>query len=412
MFCERNFRESYPTEDCRLRRLSFKISRFYFLVILLIIKGISGQTFNIQGNVVTEDLTPVKYAAVTFIDQNDTTQRFSTVTDTLGDYRLSVTTAIDHLDFNLPSTIELAQNYPNPFSGSTLIRYQTAKSAEVSIKIYNLLGQEVRELKSPSHAAGVYGLTWDGKDNYSKLVASGIYFYQLQAGNEIKVKKMLYGLGGANTYTGSDLNSMNYIRASSLPMELNKEKKISVNTGTFSVKIENTDSTRPRIIQEEISDIDVKQDMSLYFHVEPDTSRILWGQSIEHIEIGFDSLSVIKELGPPSYILDGDFNGYILCYDVGRLKYTFVTISKDPYFGLGVISVVVEGPYPGTTIEGVGINSERDFVINAIGNPDTTKNEGDPLFYDVYYYAKNRFVNNYEYNLIKRIVMNPPNSKP
>jgi len=74
MFCERNLRESYPTEDCRLRRLSFKISRLYFWVILLVIKGISGQTYNIQGNITTEDLTPVKYASVTLIDQNDTTQ--------------------------------------------------------------------------------------------------------------------------------------------------------------------------------------------------------------------------------------------------------------------------------------------------------------------------------------------------
>jgi len=269
MFCERNLRESYPTEDCRLRRLSFKISRLYFLVIFLVIKGIPGQTSSIRGNILTEDLTPVRYASVTFINQNDTTQRFSTITDTTGYYQLSVTTAIDHLDFNLPSTIELSQNYPNPFSGSTSIHYQIAKSAEVSIKIYNLLGQEVRELKAAPHIAGIYGLIWDGRDNRGKRVAPGVYFYQLRAGNEIKVKKMLYGLCGTNGYIGNNFNSMNSMAISFRPMELNKENKLSVNVGTFSVKVENTDRTRPRIISQQFNYVTIRGDTTLDFVVIP-----------------------------------------------------------------------------------------------------------------------------------------------
>ncbi|MBU0712280.1 T9SS type A sorting domain-containing protein [bacterium] len=164
---------------------------------MIILRQINGQTFNIQGNV-SSSLLPVRFAAVTFINQNDTRQRFSTVTDSLGNYRLSVTTAIDHLDFILPSTVELAQNYPNPFSGTTLISYQLNKSAEVSIKIYNLLGREVRELKATPHIAGAYGLLWDGRDGHGKRVAPGVYFCQLHTGNEIKVKKMLYGIGGTD----------------------------------------------------------------------------------------------------------------------------------------------------------------------------------------------------------------------
>jgi len=73
-------------------------SKLCYLFILIILRQINGQTFNVQGNVFTEIATPVKFASVTFINQSDST---STITDTLGDYRLSVTTAIDHLDLIL-----------------------------------------------------------------------------------------------------------------------------------------------------------------------------------------------------------------------------------------------------------------------------------------------------------------------
>jgi hypothetical protein len=229
--------------------------------------NIYGQPFNIQGTITTEDLIPVKYASVTFIDQNDTTQRFSVITDTAGYYQLDVTTAIDHLDFKLPSTIELAQNYPNPFSGSTLIRYQITQPEKVCIKIYNILGQEVRTYKSAYHPAGTFSTIWDGRDNDGKRLAAGIYFCQLQVGNEVKVKKMLYGLGGRDTYTESNLNSMNSRMVYSSPMKLNKENKLSVTARTFTVQVENTDKTRPRILSVKFPDVVIQQDTTINFQV-------------------------------------------------------------------------------------------------------------------------------------------------
>ncbi len=88
------------------------------------------------------------------------------------------------------SGFRLDPNYPNPFNPSTTIRYQTALSGTVSLKIYNMLGQEVRTLVNAAQTAGEHTVQWDGKDHAGKAVSSGIYIYRLQAGNFAKSNKM------------------------------------------------------------------------------------------------------------------------------------------------------------------------------------------------------------------------------
>ncbi|GEM_PF-1867716 len=85
----------------------------------------------------------------------------------------------------------LNQNYPNPFNPSTVISYQLAVSSEVSLKIYNLLGQEVRTLVKSRQSAGEYSVLWDGNDNKGLAVSSGIYIYRLTAGKSVQSKKMV-----------------------------------------------------------------------------------------------------------------------------------------------------------------------------------------------------------------------------
>jgi len=80
-----------------------------------------------------------------------------------------------------PGTFILHQNYPNPFNPSTTIPFTLARSAEISLKIYNTLGQEVRALFNGRKDNGQYTLPWDGRDNLGRLVASGIYFCKLSA---------------------------------------------------------------------------------------------------------------------------------------------------------------------------------------------------------------------------------------
>ena len=85
----------------------------------------------------------------------------------------------------------LLNNYPNPFSQSTVISYQLSESSKITLKIYNISGQEIRTLVNEKQIAGKHSVTWNGKDSNNKNVSSGIYLYKLSAGKETKIKKML-----------------------------------------------------------------------------------------------------------------------------------------------------------------------------------------------------------------------------
>jgi hypothetical protein len=91
----------------------------------------------------------------------------------------------------LPGEWALHQNYPNPFNTSTEIRYQIPEDEHVSLKIFNLLGQEVRELVNSNQETGRYIVTWDGTSNKGQEVASGLYFCRLRTGNFGKTIKMV-----------------------------------------------------------------------------------------------------------------------------------------------------------------------------------------------------------------------------
>ncbi len=78
---------------------------------------------------------------------------------------------------------ELGQNWPNPFNPTTIINYELRiKNSPVrtTLKVYNILGQEVKTLVSEEQRAGSYEVIWDGRDNRGKPVASGVYFYRLE----------------------------------------------------------------------------------------------------------------------------------------------------------------------------------------------------------------------------------------
>lgn len=97
-----------------------------------------------------------------------------------------VTSVNDAKNQAMPIRFDLGQNYPDPFNPSTKISYSIPTTGLVTLKVYNILGQEVATLFSGMRNAGNYEETFDG----SKL-ASGVYFYRLQTGNQTLVKKML-----------------------------------------------------------------------------------------------------------------------------------------------------------------------------------------------------------------------------
>jgi len=93
----------------------------------------------------------------------------------------------------VPQHYRLSQNYPNPFNPATRIEYQLpvhTAQVRVSLKIYNVMGQEVRTLVNELQQPGYYAVTWDGRDSSGSEVATGIYFYRLAAGAFTATRRM------------------------------------------------------------------------------------------------------------------------------------------------------------------------------------------------------------------------------
>ena len=97
----------------------------------------------------------------------------------------------------LLKTFYLSQNYPNPFNPSTKIKYEIPERSFVTIKVYDLLGNEIATLVNEEKPTGTYEVEFSPKSSIKHLPAgrqgsaSGIYFYQLRAGNYVETKKML-----------------------------------------------------------------------------------------------------------------------------------------------------------------------------------------------------------------------------
>ena len=86
----------------------------------------------------------------------------------------------------LPTEFLLSQNYPNPFNSSSVLKYSIPKSSQVTLKIFNTLGEEIETLVNEEKPAGTYELTWNAAN-----LPSGVYFYRLQAGDFVQIRKMI-----------------------------------------------------------------------------------------------------------------------------------------------------------------------------------------------------------------------------
>jgi PKD repeat protein len=93
---------------------------------------------------------------------------------------------------NLPDKFELSQNYPNPFNPVTSIRYALPEQSMVKLTIYDMLGQEVITLVNKTEEAGYKSVNWNGLNQHGQLVSTGIYFYRIQAGTFLQIRKMIF----------------------------------------------------------------------------------------------------------------------------------------------------------------------------------------------------------------------------
>jgi hypothetical protein len=107
--------------------------------------------------------------------------------------RDTLNTSVDYPppDEQLPRSYSLGQNYPNPFNSGTRIDFDLESSVDVKIEIYNILGQRVRTLVDEPRKFGRHSVIWDGKDDASAQVSSGVYFYRMKAGSIVEHRKMV-----------------------------------------------------------------------------------------------------------------------------------------------------------------------------------------------------------------------------
>ena len=157
---------------------------------LVIVAGKFGQSLSAPSMALEIDLsTRQKQNLVSVIDQLLADPQRSATEEML----LEVLQAI--LPEELPATSRLLANYPNPFNPETWIPFELSQDSVVSISIYNARGQCIRQLELGMVAAGRYvtedkSAYWDGKTEDGEAVASGTYFYQIEAGKYTAIRKM------------------------------------------------------------------------------------------------------------------------------------------------------------------------------------------------------------------------------
>ena len=161
------------------------------------VTSISGSTLQLpSGSYTITNQTSVVDNNFNFINLNQVSAGQQVVVWSTIDASLNRTTLQLQLITSSPTVVEsnpsivnkftLEQNYPNPFNPSTIISFAIASNQLVTLKVYNAIGEEVRTLVNSGLAKGTYNINFDAKG-----LSSGMYFYRLESGNQVQVKKMM-----------------------------------------------------------------------------------------------------------------------------------------------------------------------------------------------------------------------------
>jgi glucuronoarabinoxylan endo-1,4-beta-xylanase len=283
---KKNLLGYFENKDTVLALLSLCLFQMIFCV------QVHAQVFTVKGKVSTST-TAVRYASVTFEDQVDTTRKSSTLTDTSGSYQLNVILTSVEPSANLPTKFELEQNYPNPFSSSTAIPYELKTQSDIRVTIYDILGRVVRKITAGAQSVGMHSVLWDGCNNFGQRVATGIYFYRLQAGGESQVRKMVLNAGG----NGLISSPQQYFFATPKTSQTVNQYMLG---GDFTVRIENTDSTFPAIVAQQFDSVAVQGNATLDFTVNtngifPDpNAAVIYFDNPQQVIRGFGGANILQ----------------------------------------------------------------------------------------------------------------------
>ncbi|MBN1302576.1 MAG: T9SS type A sorting domain-containing protein [Melioribacteraceae bacterium] len=280
---------------------------------------LSAQSITINGRV-TYSRIPVQFVSVTFIDNEDTTKQFTTMTDDRGNYEIGLITDVNDDESNTPTRFSLGQSYPNPFSSSAAIPYGLTEESNVEVTIYDILGRLVRKYDAGRQIAGLHSVIWDGRNRLGQTVANGIYFYRLIADGEPQVKKMIFNQNGNGSFMIPGSFSVNH---SSL-------KKTNVNTNifsnTFKVRIQNTSTTNPIIIPETLENVVVQNDTTINISATPLPLVKIDCDSLHQVIRGFGAANILMwRPDMTDYEIETAFGN-----EDGQLGFTILRIMVEP----------------------------------------------------------------------------------
>jgi len=111
-----------------------------------------------------------------------------------GDDRSIFVNRYDYLALDMegvPNEFTLHENYPNPFNPTTTLRFDVPEVSDITVTIFNMLGQKVRTFNLNNTPAGYHSVKWNATNDYGDPVGAGVYLYQLQANQFIKTRKMV-----------------------------------------------------------------------------------------------------------------------------------------------------------------------------------------------------------------------------
>ena len=216
---------------------------------------VDAQTVMVRGTVATST-SPVRNAFITFEISTSPANSTSTLTDSAGHYQLSIVQTSVEPGSQLPTSFKLEQNYPNPFSSSTVVPFELKAQSDIQVTIYDILGRVVRRIAAGAQSAGSHGVVWDGRNTLGHRVASGVYFYSLQVGGEIQTRKMVFKAGD------SDPKLLLQDHGSSVQASGQSLHQQMVG-GTFTIRIENAINTSPLIVSRQIDNVVIQRDTTL-----------------------------------------------------------------------------------------------------------------------------------------------------
>jgi hypothetical protein len=148
------------------------------------------QSYNIPTSLIVNPKTGMLFVGYDLYTDNECKSRLYRSTINLHGNNTNQPVSIDEPK-GIPTTYSISQNYPNPFNPSTNFTYSLPNRANVTIAIYDLFGREINTLVNESKEAGTYNITWNGRDNQNRQVATGVYFYKMQTAGFEKTTKMM-----------------------------------------------------------------------------------------------------------------------------------------------------------------------------------------------------------------------------